>query len=232
MTMNNTRTRIAQISATLVLTFLAPYLVADPAKVKPAISTAPVLPDPTASAETTKWNPDQLKIKEYLEDLFKASRDVNAGGDAQKKARAKIESAMNWERIAIDCLGAKQWAAQPVKNRNQFRDLLHEVIAKTAFTRLDAFWNGASYTFNKIDVKGKEAHVVAVYKVKGDALSLEYYLERSGASWRLYDISYEGFRYSSNINEQLKEFLKEKGFASLIDRLKKRLDDLNKGKKA
>lgn len=196
------------------------------AKTAPAEAPAPV------PEKVSKWNADQTKIISFLDDLFAASKLVNSGGDPQKKSREKIESAMNWDRIAVDCLGAKQWAAQSAKNRQQFKDLLHEVVAKTAFSRLNTFWKDAAYQFEKIEITGKEAHAMARFVIGEDNITLDYYLERAGSSWKVHDIGYEGFRYSTNINEQLTDFLRDEGFTSLLDRLKKRLDSLNKGKKA
>ena len=43
---------------------------------------------------------------------------------------------------------------------------------------------------------------------------------------RIYDIAYEDIQYSKNIREQIDAFLKESNFASLLDKLRKRRDEL------
>ena len=42
----------------------------------------------------------------------------------------------------------------------------------------------------------------------------------------IYDISYEDIRYSTNISEQIDAFLKDGNFATLLEKLRKRRDEL------
>lgn len=177
----------------------------------------------------TSFTGEAAKIKGQMEVLFDASRKVNAKGAEQKTARAKIEDAMDWEQIAKDCLGNKEWAKNSASNRNAYRDLLKDVVMRTAFTRLDTFWDGATYHFTKIDVKGGKAVATAEYTVKGDTLTLDYFIAKKGSTWSIYDIAFEDIRYSENIREQITAFLKEKGFPNLLAKLKKRRDELAEG---
>jgi phospholipid transport system substrate-binding protein len=170
---------------------------------------------------------EALRIKEQLVELFDASRKVNGSPADKKASREKIEAAMDWEQVAKDCLGPVEWKKASASNRATYQDLLRDVVVKTAFTRLDTFWDGASYQFTKIDVKGSRAKASVTYKVKAETFELEYSLLRRGKQWAVYDIAFEGMLYSENIREQITAFLKEKGFASLIDKLKKRREELD-----
>jgi ABC-type transporter MlaC component len=163
--------------------------------------------------------------------LFDASKKVNVKGPEGKAARAKIEGAMDWDRVAKDCLGPAEWKKASEGNRKSYRDLLKEVIVKTAFTRLDTFWEGATYTFTKID-PNSEPQISAKYSVKGEELTLDYYISKKGSSYSIYDIAFEDIRYSENIREQITAFLKEKGFSNLIAKLKKRRDELDEAEAA
>lgn len=174
---------------------------------------------------------EQVKIKSQLEELFADSKKVNAAGPERKPARNKIENAMDWDQVAKDCLGTTEWNKASASNRNEYRNLLREVVVKTAFTRLDKFWDGASYKFKKIDVKGDKAQATAVFKVKDEDFTLDYYLLKQGNTWKLYDVALEDIRYSENIREQIKAFLKEKGFSSLLGKLRKKRDELDEGAK-
>jgi phospholipid transport system substrate-binding protein len=175
---------------------------------------------------------EAFKIKTQLETLFDSSRKVNDSTPATRSAaRQAIENAMEWDQIAKDCLGTKEWNKTPAASRNQYVTLLREVVVKTAYTRLDKFWDGASYQFTKIDVKGEKAQATAKYTVKGEHFSLDYYLVKKGANWEIYDVAFEDFRYSENIREQITAFLKDKGFPNLLDKLKKRKEELEDGSK-
>ncbi|MFM8313392.1 MAG: ABC transporter substrate-binding protein [Deltaproteobacteria bacterium] len=162
-----------------------------------------------------------------LEQLFEASKKVNLEGDEKQKAIEVIENAMDWDKIAQVCLGAKQAKKNSGKNFEEFRNLLKDVITRTAFTRLDKFWQGsAKYKFEKIEVTGNNAKVPTKFFVKGEPFELEYYFSKKGSEWLIYDISYEEVRYSTNISQQIESFLREGDFTTLLSKLKKRRDDL------
>ena len=171
----------------------------------------------------------QLTTK--LDALFKASRSVNADGEEKVKARNQIEGSMDWEKIAQVCLGnyAKRNAG---KNLNDFKTLLRDVVVKTAYSRLDKFWDGnTSYKYEKIEFKGGSAKVPCKFTVKGEPFVLEYFFSEKGNQWLIYDISYDDVRYSTNISEQISAFLKEKSFAELLGKLRKRKDELSEDAK-
>jgi ABC-type transporter MlaC component len=166
-------------------------------------------------------------ITTRLESLFETSKKVNLEGPDKQKARDTIEKAMDWEKIAKMCLGDKLVKKHSGKNFEEFRNLLKDVVTRTAFTRLDKFWEGnTNYKFEKIEIQGDSAKVPAKFFVKGEPFELDYYLSKKGSDWLIYDISYEEVRYSTNISEQIDAFLKEGNFSTLLGKLKKRRDDL------
>ncbi len=170
---------------------------------------------------------EALKVKNQLVALFEASQKVGKNGE-NEKARNIIEAGVDWDRIAKDCLGNSNWNRQSVANRDKFKTLLRKVVSKTAYSRMDSFWTeGTSYKFTKIDVKGKTADVKCKFVVKDDSVPLEYFLQKKGDKWVIYDIAYDDLRYSENINEQIAAFLKDGKFAGLLDKLQKRLEELN-----
>lgn len=193
-----------------------------------AAAAAPAASAEAPKAEEKKYTGEAAAVKAEMEALFDASRKVN--GAEKSSARAKIENALDWDRVAKECLGAEYKKAGK-GNLGQFKNLLKEVITKTAYTRMDTFWNGTNYSFDTIDVKGSEAHVKATFNVKSETFALDYYLAKKGSKWWVYDIAFEDLRYSTNISEQIVAFLREKPFSALLTSLKKRRDDLESGKR-
>jgi hypothetical protein len=59
---------------------------------------------------------ESLVVKTWLDELFKSSQKVNTPKNDKNPNRAKILSALDWERIAKDCLGKKQWDKQGKKS--------------------------------------------------------------------------------------------------------------------
>ncbi len=181
------------------------------------------------AAETPKtFTGEAAKVQTHLELLFSASKEVNSEDPAKRAAaRKQIQESMDWERVGKDCLGTAEWNKIPAKNRQAYLDLLQDVIVKTAYTRLDTFWDGAKYDFTKMDIKGNNLHSTAVYTVKDDSFTLDYFLTKKGGKWLIYDVAFEDIRYSENIREQIRAFLKEKGFPNLLAKLKERRDKLD-----
>jgi ABC-type transporter MlaC component len=170
---------------------------------------------------------DAASLQKRTEALFESSKNVNSkDAKVKAKARADMDNALDWDKVAEDALGSANWKKQSQKNRNDFKNLLKEVIVRTAYTRMDKFWDGATYKFDKVEAKDGKGHVVARFNVKQDSYVLDYYFHSKGGKWFIYDLAFEGERYSVNINEQISAFLGEKSFANLLDKLKKRRDEL------
>ena len=159
--------------------------------------------------------------------MFEESKHVNdADAAAKARARGTIDSTFDWAQIAKECLGEKEWDKRSVAERDSFVRLLKDVIQRTAYGRLEIFWKGADYRFEKIDITGEQAGVAVQFLKDGDDGLMEYKLRKKGGKWTLYDLAYEGNYYGSNINQQIKAFLKENNFTKFLEKLKKRRDEL------
>ncbi|MBI1861498.1 MAG: ABC transporter substrate-binding protein [Deltaproteobacteria bacterium] len=178
--------------------------------------------------EEPKYTGEPERVRQQFLDLFESSKKVNAP-DGKKEARARIESALDWETVSLNCLGKKEWAKAGGKNRLEFQNTLKEVILRTAYGRLDKFWEGATPRFEKIEIKGSDGHIACRFYFPTEVFSIDYYVLKKGDRWLIYDLAYEDIRYSVNIHDQLEAFLKEKKMSDLLEKLRKRRDELAKG---
>lgn len=197
-----------------------------------AASTQAVAPSGSDASKEPKYTGEALVLRNKLNELFVKSQSVNGKGAKKADARAAIENALDWDRIAKDCVPETDYKKAGEKNISEFKSLLKDVIVKTAYSRLDTFWKGAQYHFSKIDVTGDKAHTKAVFEIKdkegaAEEFSLDYYLQKRGGKWIIYDIAFEDVRYSENIREQIKTFLGEKGFPNLLGKLRERRKELS-----
>ncbi len=179
------------------------------------------------SANAVVHTGEALTVKTRLVDLFEVSKGVNLSNKAlREKARTQVEAALDWNRIAADCLGKRHWAKQSEKGRNDFRNMLKEVVILTAYSRLDKFWKGASYQFEKFESVKGTMRAPTKFIIGNSSFMLEYFLEQKEGKWWIIDIAYEGVRYSENISAQIDGFLREKPFTELLGKLKKRREEL------
>lgn len=216
----------------LCVTFSSLFTLADePAATSEGAKVEATKPAEKAPADDTAFTGEQLQIQKKMDALFEASKKVNGSGAERTKARNEIETALDWDKVSQVCIGPNFYKKQSPGNISEFKRLLKDVISKTAYSRLDKFWaDGTTYKIAKIDLKGGAATVLSKFFVKGDSFALEYYLNKKGSTWYVWDIAYENERYSVNINEQIDAFLKERKFADLLEKLKKRLEELSESK--
>jgi len=168
-------------------------------------------------------------LKQQLEKLFESSKKVNAPAGEKEKSRKEIEGAIDWDGIARLCLGEKNTKKYQGKNFSDFRDLLRQVISKTAFSRMDKFWSGGTKAaIDKVEVTGAKAHLGAKFNSNNETFALDYYFDKKGDRWLIVDVAYEDLKYSDNIKEQIDAFLKEKSFNDLLGKLRKKRDELEK----
>jgi len=179
---------------------------------------------PSAKKPKPVFKGAALKLKKHVAGLFETSKEVN-DPKKKKKARAIIEAAMDWHRIAYICLG-DHWKKQSEKNRNSFKAILKEIISLSAYSRMGDFWGGTSYEFEKIDIKRKTAYVVARFDTDDESYRFEYFFRKIAKGWLIVDLSYEELKYSENISEQINAFLNEKSFAELLKKMRKRRTEL------
>lgn len=191
-----------------------------------AEETPATAPAPSAAPQFTG---KEAEVKKRMDVLFELSKHVNhIEAKKRNEARSAIDAALDWDRVSEDAIGSSEWRKLSAANRTSFRDLLKDVIVRTAYTRLDKFWEGGTtFSIDKITMeKGGKAHLVAKFVLKEEPFILDYYLYSKGPKWNIYDIAFEGERYSININEQITAFLREKSFSGLLDKLRKRRAEL------
>ncbi len=181
----------------------------------------------TSAAKTDSLSAEQQKLKEMLSSLLDVSKNVNEAGAKGAAARKQVEDGVNWDHVAQICLGGPAaWKKQSASNRNQFSKLLKDIISLTAYSRMSTFWEDTKYSIDKVKVTGSTGIVSAKFSADDEEYVLDYYFEKQGGNWKIFDLSVDEDKYSDNITQQIKAFLKENNFATLLQRLEKRRADL------
>ena len=200
----------------------------EPTSVPPLVETkAPQASVGSSTKPEPNWTGEAALLRKDLGILFDESRKVNSKDHSEKtKVRKLIDDWFDWEKIAEECLGPVQWKKQPAGNRESFLKLLKDVIQRTAYTRLDKFWQGAQYRIVEINLTGETGQVTAEFLKAGDLATLEYKMLKKKTKWLIGDLKFEGEQYSQNINQQITAFLRANSFAVFLDKLRKRRDEL------
>lgn len=130
--------------------------------------------------------------------------------------------------VAIDqmaglALGPK-WRAATPEEQQDFIDQFGRLLTKTY---ANALLTVSDYQITLNPLRGnswKTSQYIAVSgqvtsKTNGKSSNLTYYLERSGDSWKIYDLAIEGVSFLKNYQEQFQSFSDMKSLITKIDQM-------------
>ncbi|MEW6056070.1 MAG: ABC transporter substrate-binding protein [Bdellovibrionota bacterium] len=141
-----------------------------------------------------------------------------------------IESLVDFHVLAEEALGDLTHKATPAQ-RQEIRRLLKGIITKTVYPEAPKFFEDVSIAYTSERQAGQKVHITSVV-TKGDRRStVEYWLARSGDTYRVVDLAVEGERWVENVHDQFREVVQKQGVSGLIARMKKRLAQLEEPKK-
>ena len=167
---------------------------------------------------------DSDYVKQTIESLIAASKQILDTSDEGQANRKKIEAALNWNAISEKCLGRDLWEK---KKATPFPTLLREVVTKTAFSRIAKLWKEVKkFEIKSVTLAGTHAVVKARFVAK-QTFAITYYFGKKDGHWLIDDIAYDDLLYSENISEQINGFLKSHSFSQLLAKMKKRLPELD-----
>jgi len=144
-----------------------------------------------------------------------------------------IESLVDFHKLALDALGSDASEAS-AKQKNDIEALLKGIITRTVYPEAPKFFRDVTiaYTAEETGAHGA-THITSVVTKGTKRSTVEYWLapQADGAGFKVVDLAIEGERWVENVHEQFDEHIRKKGVAGLIQKMKKRLGELEAGKK-
>lgn len=169
-----------------------------------------------------------------------AERKVKADTPAEeawkKDVKAAIDDVVDWGELTQRSLG-KTWDARTPAERDEFAKLLRAIVEASYEARLRQAAHGEVKEPAKIDIiwgeekiTGATAIARAQVKADKDGASLEFALKKVGATWRIFDVTIDDVSTLRTYRSQFNKIIAEKGFPELIERMKKKVEDVKAGK--
>lgn len=174
-----------------------------------------------AHAETS---PEDL-IKDIFSKVGKENLLLN------KKSKDEVELHVDFGEMTKTILAAEapKRSATEIK---WFETTIKEIITRSVYPSGPKFLENVKITYKKTQVTGNDAKVFSSVSKKGEATDVAYVLKKTGAEWKVIDVSIDEESWVKTINEKVQKTLKEKGWAGLKTLLNKRLNELKTNKKA
>jgi phospholipid transport system substrate-binding protein len=168
--------------------------------------------------------PDEL-VKSTAEDvltIIKKDKDIQNGD--QKKvfalAEEKILPNFNFDRVCRMVLG-KHWHRATKEQQAAFQQEFRSLLLRTYATALSKYRN-QTIEYKPLRSQPGDTDVTVkteIVQPGGQPVAVDYALEKSGDSWKVYDIVIEGVSLVTNYRSQFSNEIKQSGMDGLIEKL-------------
>ncbi|HSH72583.1 MAG TPA: ABC transporter substrate-binding protein [Methylophilaceae bacterium] len=168
--------------------------------------------------------PDALvkSTAEEVLEIVKKDKDIQAGD--QKKifalAEEKILPNFNFDRVSQLVLG-RSWTKATKDQQDAFQKEFRSLMLRTYATALSKYRNQTiEYKPLRAQPTDKEVTVkTLILQPGGQPVAVDYTLEKSGESWKVFDIVIEGVSLVTNYRGQFSTEVRQSGLDGLIQKL-------------
>jgi phospholipid transport system substrate-binding protein len=141
----------------------------------------------------------------------------------------------DWNKMAQLSLGL-QWRKRTADERKEFVALFSRYIANDYIGKIQLYFDDLKeikYTRERLLRGGTHAKVFnTVLTKKGGKYSVVYIMWKNDAgTWLIYDVEIESVRFVSNYKKQFRDIIAKKGYAHLLETIKKKLERTSTAKK-
>jgi phospholipid transport system substrate-binding protein len=178
-----------------------------------------------ATAMSQEVAPDALikTVTNEVLDIVRKDKDIQSGNT--KKAidlvEAKVLPHFNFTRMTQLAM-ARDWRQTTPAQQKTLTDEFHTLLVRTYSKALTEYKN-QTIDFKPFTLKAGETDVRVRTEIKqsgaGKNIELDYYLEKSNAGWKVYDIEVGGISLVTNYREFFASEVRNGGIEGLIKSL-------------
>lgn len=125
-------------------------------------------------------------------------------------------------------LGA-EWDKHSEVERKDYLVAFEELVRANILRRVDIY-RTESIDYQDETVDGGKGSAKTMVKSKSATTEVVYAMHLVDGKWRIVDYSIDGVSAVRNYKSQFAKIIEKKGWAGLVDRLKKRKDEIDSGK--
>ena len=178
----------------------------------------------SAQAQLPDLAPDALvkTVTEEVLDIVRKDKDIQSGN--HKKAidlvEAKVLPHFNFVRMTQLALARNWREATPVQQKT-LTDEFHTLLVRTYSKALTEYKN-QTIEYKPFKMQPADTDVKVRTDIKqpgGKPIQLDYYLDKQGAAWKVYDIEVGGISLIINYRESFATEVRQNGIDGLIKSL-------------
>jgi phospholipid transport system substrate-binding protein len=140
----------------------------------------------------------------------------------RQELRGLIAPVFDFAMMSRFALGY-HWRDLDSQQRAEFIDVFTNFIQDSYLTRIDEY-SGQDVEFGKVMFDGAEYAQVHTSVVGGGAAAtaMNYRLERSGETWKVYDVTVDNLSILANYRNQFSRVMNKEGYSTLVADLRKK----------
>ncbi|MGZ8253152.1 MAG: MlaC/ttg2D family ABC transporter substrate-binding protein [Methylophilaceae bacterium] len=168
--------------------------------------------------------PDALvkSTAEEVLEIVKKDKDIQAGDQRKIFALAeeKILPNFNFDRVSQLVLG-RSWTKASKEQQDAFQKEFRSLMLRTYATALSKYRNQViEYKPLRSQPTDKEVTVkTLILQPGGQPVAVDYTLEKTDSSWKVFDIVIEGVSLVTNYRSQFSSEIRQSGMDGLIQKL-------------
>ncbi|MEX0844453.1 MAG: ABC transporter substrate-binding protein [Balneolaceae bacterium] len=132
-----------------------------------------------------------------------------------------INGIIDFEAMAKEAL-AETFDTISAEKRTEFVDLFSTIVRDQSLNKLDIY--RAKVTYNTIEVEGKNARVETLAELDNIRTPVNYEMTFKNDEWVIVDMEIDDVSTASSYNRQFQRIIRQKGFESLMNSLRKRAE--------
>ncbi|MGH7915491.1 MAG: MlaC/ttg2D family ABC transporter substrate-binding protein [Candidatus Binataceae bacterium] len=194
------------------------------------------MPGPAGDAAVTGSDPTAM-VKAVIDQATAVVRDTQTpAAERDKKLREIAEANFDFTNMARTTLGY-HWRQLTPQQRAEFIPLFTSFMENVYLSKLEEYSvqklretasaSNVSFTGQRYDgANYAEVHSTVLLKGQPPPIKVDYLLERSGTSWKIYDLDIDAISVMANYRNQFNRVLNNDGYPALVSMLRKKVQEL------
>lgn len=168
----------------------------------------------------------QQEIQSLVDEAFAILRDPALKKNIQErmqKLRVAVDKVFDWEAMARSSLG-HHWRKIDEAQRKEFVTVFKDLLARQYMDDIDRFQGTEKVTITGVTERGELRQVKSVLiTASKENVPIDYTMHVAGGRWQVVDVSIEGVSLVNHYRNTFNRFLVNGDFATLLERLKRKL---------
>ena len=172
------------------------------------------------------WKRGRVLIAAQLKD-----KNLSLPANKEKrrtKIRGLIRARFDFEEMAKRTL-ATHWKKRSAQEKEEFISVFSDLLEYSYIGKIEGYTNEkVTYDKEKIKGGGKYALVKTSIVTSSVSIPIDYKLLMKNKAWHVYDVVIEGVSFISTYRSQYNKIITSESFASLIKKMKEKLNEEKK----